>query len=470
MQFLSLEFTLGLALLFLLYWIIPRRKWQNFLLLVASLGMVSYFGWNALLVLVVSTFLEWVIALKMGKTSSPPVRKKLLWLSVILNLSQLAFFKYSEFFIPEVSRLLFLFGIQTKAIHILMPVGLSFWTLQKMTLTLDVFYKRKPSEKNFFRALIFTSFFPCLLSGPIEYSRKLLPQLEKDRKWNTQTFSEGVWLFAVGAFLKAVLADNVAVSAEALLGPGSSGISVLIGIWAYALQIFGDFAGYSYMARGCARFLGIDITQNFLAPYLMRNLSDFWKHWHISLSAWLNEFIFSPLSLKLRNWGTASIVIAVWVTFVTSGLWHGTGLTFFVYGCIHALGITLFTLSKSSRKKMKDRFGSGPWLGWMAVALTFNWVCFGYLFFRAGTLSMAFSQIHSLFLGSWNPLTVSCDWTVFALSALAVFGLQAMVLAQKNVFWIFEKPVWFRVLFYLILGFLLLRCYAPSDRFIYFQF
>jgi alginate O-acetyltransferase complex protein AlgI len=469
-QFLSFEFLAALALVFTLYWAFPRRGWQNLVLLGASLGLVLYFGIPALSALMGSTLLEWGIALKMGATASRRGRSWLLWLSIALNAAQLAFFKYSHFFLPEVSYLLSAIGFKTGTLRLLMPVGLSFWTLQKMTLTLDVFYGRKSAEKNFFNCLLFTGFFPTIFSGPIEHSRDLLPQFAKARAWDTGRFSEGVWLFAIGAFQKAVIADNVAVAADALLRPGNAGVSIMLGMWAYALQIYADFAGYSYMARGCARFLGINITQNFLAPYLARNLSDYWKNWHISLSGWLNEYIFSPVSMDLRRWGTAGIVAAIWVTFIMSGIWHGTGWTFFAYGCFHALGLTVFTLSKKARKRVKSWSGDSGWLGWLAVLFTFNWVCLGYVFFRAPDMATAAGQIGSLFRGTWNPLKVACDWSVLAFSALAVFGLQGQVMRDRDVFWIFGRTVWFRVALYLALGFLLLRFYAPSDRFIYTQF
>lgn len=469
MQFLSFEFLAALAGVFLLYWAIPRQKWQNLMLLVASLGLVAYLSRSALIILILSTVLEWILAMRMGSASTKRGKSLLLWTSAALNLAQLAFFKYSQFFLPEMTRLVAGFGLRTGTLHILMPVGLSFWTLQKMTLTLDVFYRRTMPEKNLLHCLLFTSFFPTLLSGPIEHSRNLLPQFRKTRTWDPHRFSEGVWLFALGAFMKAVIADNVADCAEALLGPGSSGFSVLLGMWAYAFQIYGDFAGYSYMARGCAKLMGIDITQNFMAPYLTRNLSDFWKHWHISLSGWLNEYIFVPTSMKLRRWKTGSIIFAIWLTFIVSGLWHGTGTTFFVYGCIHALGLTIFTLSKNRRKRLKERFG-GAWLEWAAIIITFQWVCFGYMFFRAPSLSAAVMQLKSLFHASGNPAWPAFDWKVLVLSGVAVFWLQLQVLRSRNVFWIFERTVWYRMAFYLVLGFLLLRFYAPSDRFIYFQF
>jgi alginate O-acetyltransferase complex protein AlgI len=470
LQFLSSEFAAAFAAVFLLYWIGPGRAWQNFVLLAASLGFALCFGLQGAIVLAASTLVEWAIARSLGRTEAPQGRRILLWTSVVLNVGQLAFFKYAHFYVPQMTSLLGGMGVHTATLHILMPVGLSFWVLQKMTLTLDVFHRRMPAEKNPLNSLLFTAFFPTLLSGPIEHSRNLLPQFAKPRAWDTVRFSQGVWLFVIGAFQKAVLADNVGALSESLLAPGHTGLALMAGIWAYAFQLYGDFAGYSYMARGCARMLGIDIKQNFLAPYLATNVSDYWKHWHISLTGWLNEYIYSTLSMALRRWGTYGIVAGIWVTFIVSGLWHGTGWTFFVYGCFHALGITVFTLSKDVRKRFKKRFGDTGWPEWAAVFLTFHFVCMGYVLFRAPGLAAAVSTYADLFRGSWNPAAVEVDWLTLGLCAAASFALQACIRPDKDVMWIFTRPVWFRVAFYLALGFLLMRFYAPSDRFIYQQF
>jgi alginate O-acetyltransferase complex protein AlgI len=471
LQFLSPEFGAAFAAAFILYWAAPRAGWQNLLLLCASAGFAGLFGIETVAVLAVSTLAEWAISNRIARTETPRGRKAWLWASILLNLAQLAFFKYSHFFLPQTASLLSGLGLRTDSLRILMPVGLSFWTLQKMTLTLDVYHRRMPAEKNYFRALLFTGFFPTLLSGPIEYSRNLLPQFAKARTWDTARFSGGVWLFAIGAFQKAVIADNVGVLSDALLAPGQGGLAVLAGIWAYALQLYGDFAGYSYMARGCARMLGIDVTQNFLAPYLTTNLSDYWKNWHISLSGWLNENIFTPVSMDLRRWGTGGIVAGIWATFIASGLWHGTGWTFFAYGCFHAAGITVFVLSKDVRKKFKKRFSKARWPEWIAILITFHYVCLGYILFRAPSLAAAWSQIAAL-SGSGASAAVShkIDWTTLGLCAFSVFGLQGFIRRDRDVFWIFNRAVWFRVAFYLALGFLLLRFYSPSDRFIYQQF
>lgn len=466
MDFLSLPF-LGLqAILLALYWSAPDRQWQNRILLGGTLFFLFSLGKATACILIASTALEWLIALRLEKTEAPQGRRAWLWASVALNIGALAVCKFGRF-LPTGANL---GGLPTAWFAALLPVGISFWTLQKMSLTLDVYFRRRTAERDPVACLLFAGFFPTVLSGPIEASRNFLPQLEKKRTWDVRRFSEAVWLVAQGAFLKAVIADNLAPVSEGLLGPGARGASVVLGGYAYALQLFGDFAGYSYMARGIARAYGIDITQNFLAPFLTRNLSDFWKHWHASLTAFLNEYVFAPVSLRLRGQGTAGIVIAIWATFLASGIWHGTGWLYVAYGAIHAFGISFLALTRNGRKKLVQRFGKEGWYATACILLTFHWVVLSFLVFRAPDLHSALAQLGAVFRGGWDLSRLEVDWATLSLSGLAVFWLQSRVLAARDVFWIFARPLWFRVAFYLVLGFLLTRYFAPADRFIYFQF
>lgn len=463
MQFLSLQ-SLGFAtVLVALYWLVPRRAWQNGLLTVASLGFLATFGAAAVGVLVVSTAVEWAIALRLGGATSLARRRAWLAVSVLLNIALLAYFKYGPTLLPGLAG-------AGGALAAVVPVGLSFWTLQKMSLTLDVYFRRQQPERNPLRCLLFASFLPTVLSGPIERAHKLLPQFAAVRSWSTRQFSEAVWLIVIGVFHKAVLADNVAVCADSLLQPGNSGLATLVGIWSYAINIYGDFAGYSYMARGLARLFGIDVTQNFLAPYLTANLSDFWKQWHISLSSWLTEFVFTPVAMALRRRGTLAIIAATWATFTISALWHGTGVTFVCWGAVHAIGWSTWVLGKAWRKWVKERYATQRWPTILAVVLTFHWVCLGYVFFRAATLQEAVSQLRGLLTGPWDPLALTVDWAILLPCGVTALGFQWSVARSRSVFWIFDKSVWFRVVFYLVLLMLVLRFYAPSERFIYFQF
>jgi alginate O-acetyltransferase complex protein AlgI len=515
MQLVSVPFLVFVLGTFALYWGIRRRSFQNGLLLVASLACVATWSWSALAILVASTGAEWLIARAMGnrrirngiwserlrrtgsraigharrivpdriltpfgriaarplkrsRTSSPEQRL-LLIASVALNIGQLAFFKYHRFFAPQLQELL---GHSRGAIAIASlaaPVGLSFWTLQKMTLTLDVWLGRTDPVRSFRRALTFVAFFPNLVSGPIERARRFLPQLDSVRRWDPRLLSEAAWLVGIGLFQKIVVADNVGDCADALLKPGASSLAVLVGLWAYAIQIYADFSGYSDMARGVAKLFGIDLIQNFDAPYLAPNLSDFWKRWHASLTNWLNDYIFNTASMAWRDLGTWSIVAATWATFLASGLWHGTGWTFLAWGSIHAAGLTVLVLTKDHRKGWKARWGKTRWYTPSATILTFHWVCLGYLFFRAPSLAEAFAHLGSIGRGNWFELP-PFEGHVLLLSAIAIFALQSLARRHRTPLWVFQQSVVLRTAIYLLLGLILFRLYAPAEKFIYFQF
>lgn len=515
MPFLSLHFLLFAALLCLAYWRCSKASAQNFLLLGGSLYVLAVWSLQALVVVVVSTLAEWLIARAIdcrkvrngewserlrrqgslatthGRSIIPariatpfgkvlrltlgrhrtftPEQRALLFLSLGLNLGQFFLFRHLHFLVPELKHALGLAPASAAWLNFAIPVGISFWTLQKMTLTLDVWLGRTSAERSFPKTLTFVAFFPNLVSGPIERGRHFLPQLASLRRWDSRRFSEGIWLIAIGIFQKIVIADNVADCADALLQPGASSLSVLLGLWAYALQIYADFAGYSDMARGVARLFGIDLFQNFDAPYLASNLSDFWKRWHASLTSWLNDYIFNPLSMAWRDWGTTSILLATFATFLASGLWHGTGWTYMVWASVHAIGLSILVLTKDRRKTWKKRWGKTRWYDPAMTILTFHWVCLGYLFFRAPSLQEAFGHMASLVHGDWFRLP-SFDPHVMILCALPIFALQYQIKKSRSPFWIFEKSVTFRTVFYILLGVAILRLYSPAEKFIYFQF
>ncbi len=468
MQFLSFEFAAALAVVLALYWSVEQA--QNAILLAASVIFVALFGWSAVTLLLVSTVAEWQIALAVERSAEPALRKRWLWVSVSLNLSQLIYFKYNQFYVDTLATWAQAAHLPAGALAVAMPVGLSFWTLQKMTLTLDVYYRRMAAERNLLRCITFVAFFPTLLSGPIERASRFLPQLSVPRRWNYSVWCQGIWLLSLGALHKCVLADQVGQCAEAWLAPEQSGLATLLGLWAYALQIYGDFAGYSYMARGVARLFGLDVTQNFLAPYLTTNLSDFWKHWHVSLSSWLNDFIFNPLALALRQRPTLGVLAAAWATFLTSGLWHGTGWQYVVWGAIHSAGISAVLLSKNLRKRAKKRLGDPLWLRLLAGLVSFHTVCLGYLFFRSADVQSGWAQLCGLFSGPWLPVALGTNAWLLAAAAAGTVWLQGRARQASNLFWVFDLSPWRRAVVYAALMALLLRGYAPGERFIYFQF
>ena len=472
MQIISFPFLGCFAVLLALHWFMPRKApWQNVLLLLASLGYLCSWGWATPIVVLASTVLEWIVSRRLGATESVRGRLALLWTSIALNLGTVILFKYAMFLKMIVPVIPFV-PQGDVFVHLLIPVGVSFWVLQKMTLTYDVYYRRKPAEPSLLRCILFTSFFPTLLSGPIERSRHFLPQLDRVRTWDTQRFSQGVWLIAIGIFQKVVIADNAGTVVDELYRPENhGGIAIYLGMIAYSVQLFGDFAGYSDMVRGVSRLVGIEVTRNFAAPYLSQNLSDFWKNWHVSFSSWLNDFVFNPTLMAVRDFGAAAVIVATWITFLISGLWHGTGWNFVVYGSLHALGLSVYALTRDRRKAFAKLHKNDRWPTVLAIVATFHWVCFTFLFFHARDLPQALSQVGELFTGSWNPFgsSLSVTWGIFVATLLGVAGLHYLIRSHGE-FWAFKAPVWVRVFVYLALGLLMLRFYAPSERFLYFQF
>lgn len=469
MPVLSFAYLLLLPAVLALYWVGRSRTWQNGLLLLASLGFAASWSTSLLLVLVVSTALEWRLAHRIHTAGSPGIRRAWFWTGIVANVLLLAFFRTQDFFAPPLAALVGRLGADPQTVHILAPAGLSFWTLQKMTLTLDVHSGRIAPERNVLRFLLCVSFFPNLVAGPVERIRNLRPRFAKARTWETHRFAEGIWLLALGAFEKAVVADHVADIAKTLFAGEPGGLAILLGTLAYALQLFADFAGYSDMARGVARLFGIDLTQNFRSPYLSANLTEYWKRWHVSLSSWLDDHVFAPTSFTLRRLGTKAVLIATFVTFLVSGLWHGTGWQFLAWGMVHATGLAALILLQGPRKRLKKRWGKRRWFKGLAILLTLGWVGIGYVFFHAASLPQALGQLGTLLAGRWGNLP-AFDLHVLLLSSLAVFLLHILPERTGTPFWAFRLPLWPRVALYLLLGLLLLRFHAHSTNFIYFQF
>lgn len=469
MQFLSLAFLAFTVVFWAAYWAIADRRWQNSLLLLASWGFAWSFSPWAVVVLVGSAAFEWVVAGRIARSDSS-ARNRWMWVSVVANIAMLVFFRYHGFFQDILQARLAWLGMDAGFLKIAAPVGVSFWVLQKMSLSLDVHSGRLEKVPSFWDAQLLSAFFPIIVSGPIERARHLIPQFAHRRTFRTRTLGTVSWVFAIGALKKVVIADNLGREVEAILGPGSSGMAVVVGFWIYAVQIWADFSGYSDMAWAVARLFGIDVTENFRAPYGSTNISDFWKRWHISFSSWLNEMVFVPLSFVLRGSGNVGLVVAAWATFLASGLWHGNGWNYVAWGSVHATAISAFLLSKDWRKKWKKKHGEKAWATILAAFVTFNVVCLGYVFFRSASLTAALETLRSLAAGPLWPSSITVAWPVVVACALGATFLHHSPRLPGGVSWVFRLPVGWRATVYICVALLLLRFYAPAETFIYFQF
>ncbi len=434
--------------------------WVYWLLLASY---VFYGWWNPyyLGLILYSTALDFLVVRMMDR---PNTRRRLwLWISIINNLSLLFFFKYAGFFISNLNGLLGLNLPQPEnlmpfGLEYLLPVGISFYTFQSMSYTIDFYRGEIEREKSFVRFATFVSFFPQLVAGPIERARNLLPQFLRAPKVTREDFADGLSLFVLGLFKKLALANYLALYVERVYGaPGDFGGGALaLATFAFAWQIYFDFSGYTDMARGVARMMGFRLMLNFNNPYLAVSLGDFWSRWHISLSTWFRDYLYIPLGGNRR--GVKRVCLNLLATFIISGLWHGAAWTFLVWGSLHGLGLVA-TRQLERSSWFRDRLPR-----FVKQVGVFLFVCFAWIFFRAESMGDAGLIISRIFGSAWgNPQ--------IPLLMLGLVGATwACQFLQESRWQSLLQPAWVRV--GLVVGMLLYICLCSSGggEFIYFQF
>jgi len=402
MVFNSLVFLVFFLVVYGLYRALPH-KGQNVLLLVSSYFFYGWWDWRFLSLIFISTLVDYWAGLAIhGAGENERKRKLALWASLATNLGFLGFFKYFNFFADNLAVLLQTIGVEAAARHldIILPVGISFYTFQTMSYTLDIYRRQLKPTRSFLDFAAFVSFFPQLVAGPIERASRLLPQIERPRRITAQGMETGLWLVAWGLFKKCVIADNLAVLVDGVFsGQGAGGAATLLALYAFAFQIYCDFSGYSNIARGLARMMGIELMVNFNNPYFALNPKEFWSRWHISLSSWLRDYLYIPLGGSRK--GARRTYINLALTMVLGGLWHGAAWTFVVWGVLHGLMLVVYH-AWSARFFPKGTADSGKWV-WTRRIVLFHLVCLGWLFFRANSLEQAGGMLVNLFAGwQWD--------------------------------------------------------------------
>ncbi|GAC1679927.1 MAG: MBOAT family protein [Candidatus Acidiferrum sp.] len=458
-----------LILIVLVYWRLNWRN-QNRLLLAASYFFYGWWDWRFLLLMIASTGIDYVIARKIEDTSDPVRRKALLVASLVVNFTILGFFKYFNFFLDSTSRSLGVLGVHNiphGLLGIILPPGISFYTFQEVAYIVDVYAGRIKASRNFVDYGLFISLFPHLIAGPIQRPSHLLPQVQKRRDFNPQAFQNGCMLILMGLVRKTVIADNCANLANAAFSGklGSDGWATLIGVYAFAWQIYGDFSGYSDLARGSAQLFGFHFMVNFRQPYLAISLQDFWRRWHISLSTWLRDYLYIPLGGD-RN-GVGKTYRNLITTMVLGGLWHGANWTYVVWGTIHGVGLCLERLVFGHHKQHAPPSG---WRKWGQCVLTFHAVCFAWIFFRADSISGAMTMISHLRRFQWSPDYGAALLLLGILAGLALMMDLKIESSGKEYVFEGESPVLrFGTV---VAAMVLLILFAGSDghAFIYFQF
>ena len=397
MLFNSAEFAVFLVTVLAIYYILSLHA-QNIFLIVASYFFYCWWDWRFAVLLAFITILNYFCALGITIKSR---QRYFLWICITGNLAALGFFKYFNFFVNSLSALLSQFGLQTPlpTLNIILPVGISFYTLQSMAYAIDVYREKIPAVKNFVSLAAFFSFFPQLLAGPIERAEHMLPQFQKTRSVDSHMFSRGAVLIFIGLFKKIAIADAVAAETNMVFSNISTTPwpELLGGLWYFTIQLYCDFSGYSDIARGTAFLLGFELMENFNQPLLAANITDYWRRWHISLSSWLRDYLYIPLGGNRQ--GSAKTYRNIFLTMMICGLWHGANWTYVLWGTINGVYLTIYRAMLHGKKAVHNRHKNGlkAKIKYVcSVFLLFNLLSLPWLFFRAETLTEAMRYLQRI--------------------------------------------------------------------------
>lgn len=445
------------------------------LLLFASLYFYACWDWRFLLLLTFSIGLDFFSGLQIEKSKTKKEAIFWLTLSIFINLGFLGFFKYYNFFVESFSMLLQGIGLNVNIslLNIILPVGISFYTFHGLSYVIDIYKKRISAERNIIDYSLFVSYFPLLVAGPIERATHLLPQIQKKRIFNYDQAVDGMRQMLWGFFKKIVIADNCApiVNEIFLNYQTESSSNLIMGAVLFAFQIYGDFSGYSDIALGVSRLFGIELLKNFSFPYFSRDIAEFWRRWHISLSTWFRDYLYIPLGgsrggmwMKIRN---------TFIIFLVSGFWHGANWTFIIWGALHALYFLPLLITNRNRQNLEivalnKKIPSFKEIG--DIFFTFSMICFAWIFFRSKDVSQAVSYIKNIFSDTLFSLPAPFPYKILFLIAMMIL-VEWINRDKFHGLEIKNDHVWLRRVLYIIIIFVILR-YANfgNNEFIYFQF
>lgn len=478
MLFNSFNFALFLPSVFILYWFFTNKslKFQNFLLLISSYFFYSCWDWRFLFLLIFSTLLDYFSGIQIEKSNNNYQRKFWFWLSIVVNLGFLGVFKYFNFFADSFKNLFSLFGFQVNmwSLKVILPIGISFYTFHGLSYVIDIYKRRINAEKNFVDYAVFVSFFPLLVAGPIERATHLLPQIKKKRIFNYEQAIDGLRQILWGLFKKIVIADNCAEYANMIFNNSTeySGSTLVMGAVFFAFQIYGDFSGYSDIALGTSRLFGLELLQNFSFPYFSRDIAEFWRRWHISLSSWFKDYLYIPLGgskggkwMQIRN---------TFVVFLVSGFWHGSNWTFIVWGLLNAiyfLPLLIFNKNRYHLEIVASQSNLPSFKELIFMLSTFGLTVFAWIFFRANNLHHAIQYISGIFSRS-----------LFSVPTIRPRDIILLILVFMTIEWLgrrnkyaieklgFQYNAFFRWSMYIILLIIIFIFGTKEQEFIYFQF
>ncbi len=482
MLFNSISFAIFLPIVFFLYWFASKNnfKRQNVLLLVSSYFFYACWDWRFLFLLIFSTILDYFTGIKIYDSSSKRQKVIWLWISISVNLGFLGVFKYYNFFAETFQEGLSLLGMSANlgTLQIILPVGISFYTFHGLSYVIDLYRNRIAPERNFVNYSVFVSFFPLLVAGPIERATHLLPQIIKAREFNYLKAVDGLRQILWGLFKKIVIADNCAEHANMIFNNSSdfSGSTLVLGALFFTVQIYCDFSGYSDIALGTARLFGIELLRNFAFPYFSRDIAEFWRRWHISLSSWFKDYLYIPLGGS--QGGTLKKIRNTFIIFIVSGFWHGANWTFLVWGTLNAVYFLPLLLTQKNRLNLEIVAKGKIFPSWresMAMLLTFSITVFAWIFFRSESIQHASHYIAGIFSPSFFVLPEFPGIEKLPIVTVLVFLFfsvewigreQQYAIAQLGFRW--KRPLRYAMYYALILSIIWFG--GSEQQFIYFQF
>jgi alginate O-acetyltransferase complex protein AlgI len=482
MLFNSPNFAIFLPIVFILYWSTTKGnlRQQNVLLLVSSYFFYACWDWRFLFLLIFSTLLDYYTGIRISDAKNQASKKFWFWLSICVNVGFLGVFKYYNFFAESFANAIAKFGLQVNpwTLKVILPVGISFYTFHGLSYVIDIFKSNIKAEKNFIDYSVFVGFFPLLVAGPIERATHLLPQIKKERTFDYAKAADGLRQILWGLFKKIVIADQCAEFANTIFNNSATypGSMLVLGALFFTFQIYCDFSGYSDIALGTARLFGIDLLRNFAFPYFSRDIAEFWRRWHISLSSWFKDYLYIPLGgsrggtwLKVRN---------TFIIFIVSGFWHGANWTFIVWGGLNAVYFLPLLLTSSNRNNIEivAKGKAFPVMSELSsMLLTFSLTVFAWIFFRANSIDHATSYIAEIFSSSifTKPDFPDMGEALTTLFLVLIFTLiewfgreNEYAIARIALTW--KRPFRYSM-YYAIIVLIFWFCGKEQD-FIYFQF
>lgn len=478
MLFNSLSYLLFLPVVFTIYWMVNKRglQLQNGLLLLASYFFYACWDWRFLFLLVFSTALDYFTGIKMFEAKSEQLKKIWFWISISINLGFLGIFKYYNFFAESLAIAIENIGFQANfwTLQVILPVGISFYTFHGLSYVIDIYKNRIEPERNVVTYSLFVSYFPLLVAGPIERATHLLPQIKKRRIFSSEKAIDGINQIIWGLFKKVVIADGCAVYANSIFEnyESQNSLTLLLGGVYFAFQIYGDFSGYSDIALGTSKLFGIDLLKNFNYPYFSRDIAEFWRRWHISLSSWFKDYLYIPLGgskggtwMKIRN---------TFIIFLVSGFWHGANWTFIIWGALNALYFMPLLLTNNNRNNIES-VASGKILPslteFLAIIVTFFLTVIAWIFFRSDTISNAFKYLKKMFSFNFDGgiKYLPIDRYSVEMVLLIFYFLYFEWNAREKEHPFVGKNGFLKVII-IIISIIVFGVYSKANDFIYFQF